>query len=291
MKKIVLCCLCILVSLFTYAQGGKILSSAGKASVRTGEMLIPEMVPSATGGFMGCFFISQMEKYSCPATLSQQSAAAPTLPNVNVDTGALVNKISRVATTQIRPPLVPPHFQGIPAYLKKNLTEEVLQKTEGSTHLLEEPFPGSAAFSFKAGSSEADMLSTQLRQDLQSAFEEMTQELESQLKNPSITPTIAEVRVGRILDIQTRLRTIAALYLEPKDAQIVLAIDTKLSWFRYYYSTLAGNPTAIPGTYLRSNKPVSPQARFQSWNDTFWGSNNKKLLITPKEILPYQHNK
>lgn len=226
MRKLLLFCCCISVALVSQAQEGKMIQSLAKG-----------FVPQTVGETIG----SNLVDKAALTTLNTPLQATTAVGNLN-------ERILRVAGT-VLPPLATPSFKGLPDNLKSTLTIESLNQTRAGIARLSQ----TANLKFIQAENHDYITPRQqntlraYRDNLQ-LFDELTQELLDQVSHKtSITPAMAEVRIGKIWEQQNvlkQLETDPLLY--ESDKKLILSMNENLSYFRHYYSTLAGNPSALP---------------------------------------------
>lgn len=102
-------------------------------------------------------------------------------------------------------------------------------------------------------------------------------------KDLHFPPVEAEVRLGKILETQTELRTFAAKILTSENAERMIYLDYILSHYRYLYATSAG----IFATIHNIDYPYVSD----NINDTLdrwraWYRQKRKPMVSKQELNP-----
>lgn len=125
-----------------------------------------------------------------------------------------------------------------------------------------------------------------------SFIEETNKELEQLAHNErSISLVQAEVQIGRTIELQEELRLFAVKYLNHfcsvPDTSQFWKMDVLLSWFRLYYSFVAGNPFPVEDTRL-----LSTQEAYSQWRNKIQDRyKDNKPLVEEKTEAPRNSNR
>ncbi len=302
MKKLLMFCLFIFsIGTGSYAQVSKIVTSTGKTAFSAIEENLPTM-SIAMAPAAGSYFRTQISTtIPNPSTISYpQSLAngALTTPSINnsVDANYLSAQMAR--SLRIILPFTPTDFKEIQRPIVDDLAKETLRKTTAKYDILARQFSNEPSITLKRSIFVKDINDryVKLYQGSLSFIQEMLKELKQQnTHETTISPVKAEVQFGRILETQTALRNFAIEYLldnyyatEGASRKIV-HLDILLSQFRYFYSTVAGNPSAEPTGDPVIYTIVSEKIRFivEDWARSV----RKGRPLLKRSELPFQHHK
>lgn len=302
MKKLLMFCLFFFfISAGGHAQVPKIVTSTGKTAFSAIAEDLPTM-PSTIAPVVGSYFRTQISTtIPTPSTISYpQVLTNGTLPTLSINNSANANYLSaQIAhSLHIVLPFTPTDFKEVPQPIVDDLAKETLRKTTAKYDILARQFSNEPSITLKRSIFVKDINDryVKLYQGSLSFIQEMLKELKQQnTHETTISPVKAEVQFGRILETQTALRNFAIEYLldnyyatEGASRKIV-HLDILLSQFRYFYSTVAGNPSAEPTGDPVIYTIVSEKIRFiiEDWARSV----RKGRPLLKRSELPFQHHR
>ena len=146
------------------------------------------------------------------------------------------------ATQVVDLPRANPSFEGLSGEKFATLAKTTLEETRNWIEIYSKIF-------YEDTFRDKELQDSYLRiyKDGCSVVEQMSKEIEALIeKGSTLSPVAAEVQLGKILEIQTELRTFAAKYMDKWSASSILTLDYFLSQYRYLCATSAGIFATMP---------------------------------------------